>query len=423
MNEKTAEYRNRWWQRVLSTRRRYFFHYLTEAKQFSEISLPQLVRWIFDDFKYVTKWSINIFLQLRAYGFLIRKRYRLPLWQQFTRMSYLAFVLQVDPSHLRGRQLYRPECWRHVKKFTYAHSVSQYQLSVASFPDEILLLQDKFRFYEFCRSKNIYSPEIIGVFRKGQSIWPGNPALILPHNDLIVKHQNGKAGQGINKFTYSAGFFHDGENNRYTVDDLVSLLCKQSLKTNIILQESVINHPEWQRFTSGALATCRIVTGKSPENGSIIPLLCSLRMPVGKAVVDNFSKGGFYSSVDLETGVLTNAIGLKPVNKAFDFENHPDTGQKIAGTVLPFWEDLLEFTVQVHTAFKTIFVGWDIAMTSKGCCVVEGNIGWASRSYESPQKRPLGESVYPELYEKWMEKYSATATKSVNESSVLTPHP
>lgn len=400
--------KNRWWQRINNTRRRYFFQHLRNSKQASGVSFKKLTRWIRDDIVYTTTWGLNIFLQLRAYGAIIKKNHGLSLWQQFTRMAYLAFVLQVDPGHLRGRQLYRLESWKHVDDYTYSHHLSQYHLAELSFPEEVELFEDKFKFFKFCKSHNFHSPNILGVFNNGKIDYPADSPVILPDENIFIKDLNGKAGQGTKKLTYSDGLFRDRENNEFSPDDIMNFLLDYSKNSSVILQNSLVNHSSWQPFTSGALATCRIVTARTPDDNPIIPLICAIRMPVGKADIDNFSKGGFYSAIDPETGILGSTAGLKPVNGAFEFLHHPDTGQKIQGTKLPFWKDVLEFTLEVHSKFRTIFVGWDVCMTAQGCCVVEGNIGWASRSYECPQMKPLRETIYPELYEKWMERYSAS---------------
>jgi len=37
--------------------------------------------------------------------------------------------------------------------------------------------------------------------------------------------------------------------------------------------------------------------------------------------------------------------------------------------------------------------------------MIEGNVTWASCSYEIPFQDSLKNTAYPELFEKWMEKY------------------
>lgn len=406
MNKLAADYRKIWWARVQNERRRYFFQKLGYRKNPGASRLKQIIRWIKDDFLYLKKWGLNILLQLRTYGPIIQKKYGLSKWQQFWRMAYLAFYHQVDPKSIRGRRLYLSESWKNVDDYTYKHDESQYNLAEVSFPEEIKILENKFEFLKFCLSKNIATPQILAIYENGSMSFSADSSFGLPHQNLFIKYLHGKAGQGIKKMKWSDGKFLDNKGNTFTPKELSEVLSKESIKSGIILQDVIENHSSWSGFTSGALATARIVTAKSPDDGSVIPLFAALRMPVGDAYIDNFSKGGFYSGIDLETGKLSIASGLKAANGSFDFTHHPDTGQKVDGEKLPFWKEILEFTRQTHSKFSTIFVGWDISMTKAGPAVVEGNIGWASRSYECPNIKPLRDTNYPILYEKWMEKFS-----------------
>lgn len=398
------DYRNRWRERVLSERRKYFFQKMKTNRSNQRYSLSERFQWLFDDFTYLLKFSLYILLQLRAFGLTIRKNYSLSLWQQFKRMNYLAFYLQVDPNSLRGRRLYLPQSWEIAVTYTYKHDESQILLAQESYPGEVEIFQDKFMFYQYCKDKNISTPEVLAIFEDGEMIWPANHFAEWPRYDLFIKYLRGKAGQGIRKLMWTGAAYRDHIGNKYTVSELSDWLEQESKKSAIILQKVLVNHSAWSDFTSGALATCRIVTAKLPDDGSVIPLFASLRMPVGDKILDNFSKGGFYSGIALDTGIMSSGSGLKPVNGAFEFKIHPDTGKKVEGTKLPYWEDILEFTLQTHSMFKTFFIGWDVTMLEEGPAVIEGNIGWASRSYECPNLKPLIQTDYPVLYEKWMEK-------------------
>lgn len=404
MNKLSADYRNAWWTRIQNERRQYFFQKFGNKEKLGKRDLMQVFRWIADDIRYIKKWGVNILLQLRTYGPIIQKKYGLSKWTQFWRMAYLTFYHQVDPKSIRGRRLYLPESWKYVDDYTYKHDESQYFLAERSFPKEISIFENKFEFLKSCQSNNIATPEILAIFENGSMSFSVDSSFSLPRQNLFIKYLTGKAGLGINKMKWFSGKFSDYNGNEFTPEELSVRLAEESKRSGIILQDVVNNHSSWAGYTSGALATCRIVTAKSPDDGSVIPLFAALRIPVGDALIDNFSKGGFYSGIDLETGKLSAASGLKSVNGSFDFIHHPDTGQKIEGEMLPFWHEILDFTLRTHSKFSTIFVGWDISMTQNGPTVVEGNIGWASRSYECPNMRPLRETEYPILYEKWMKK-------------------
>ncbi|MDX1640122.1 MAG: sugar-transfer associated ATP-grasp domain-containing protein [Balneolaceae bacterium] len=405
MLKNTTDYRERWWRRILQERRQTFVQRIWNRKAGESYNIKEILSWIWEDLKYISTWIPNILLQLRAYGGVIQQKYGLSRIQQFYRLSYLAFYHQVNPTSLRGRRLYLQESWEKVDDYTYMHDRSQFLLAEKSFPDEIEILENKFEFFRFCRSKGISTPEILAIYENGKRVWPEDLKFRLPHKNLFLKSLDGNAGQGIRRMMWSGKTFKDQHEKEYTPEELSDLLAEESKKNGIILQNVMVNHPSWSGFTSGAFVTCRIVTAKSPDDGSVFPLFTTIKLPVGKAYIDNFSKGGFYSGIDKETGKMGLAYGLRPVNGGFNFTLHPDTRQKIEGEKIPFWQDILQFAIHIHSQFNTIFVGWDIGMTENGPIVVEGNIGWASRSYECTHLEPLCNTEYPILYEKWLEKF------------------
>lgn len=62
----------------------------------------------------------------------------------------------------------------------------------------------------------------------------------------------------------------------------------------------------------------------------------------------------------------------------------------------------MDIVTDVHSCFRSIFVGWDVANTEEGFRVVEGNLHWSSRLKEAPSMTPLSETSYPQLYDGWM---------------------
>jgi hypothetical protein len=55
-------------------------------------------------------------------------------------------------------------------------------------------------------------------------------------------------------------------------------------------------------------------------------------------------------------------------------DRHPDTGALISGTELPYWDDVRDVALRSHRAFpERLLVGWDIAITTRGPLMIEGN--------------------------------------------------
>ena len=128
-------------------------------------------------------------------------------------------------------------------------------------------------------------------------------------------------------------------------------------------------------------------------------------MPVGNTDVDNYSRGGMVSAVDTETGSLGKAYCSVPIAGRFEHDNHPDTGRLINGSKLHGWNDLVPFILNLHVNFRSPFIGWDVALTTEGCMVMEGSLYWnPGASYEVSHYLPFTKSKYPEYFERWIGK-------------------
>ncbi len=124
----------------------------------------------------------------------------------------------------------------------------------------------------------------------------------------------------------------------------------------------------------GALNTVRLLMLRD-DNGDAVAVAAIHRFGTAQSVpVDNFSAGGIVSKIDLETGLLSEAISIGPQNRVERHSVHPGTKAPIAGVTVPHWQDVLALTERLGRAFPYLcYVGWDIALTSAGPTVIEGN--------------------------------------------------
>lgn len=136
-----------------------------------------------------------------------------------------------------------------------------------------------------------------------------------------------------------------------------------------ILEEPIRQHPRMGSLHPGTVNTIRVNTVWSEGKPHIFAAV--LRMGT-KGCVDNFhAGGGMGAEIDLKTGVVfTTAVNME--NERFLF--HPVTGTQIVGFHIPHWDKVLELAEKLARMVpKVRIVGWDIAVTEQGCCVVEGN--------------------------------------------------
>ncbi len=96
-----------------------------------------------------------------------------------------------------------------------------------------------------------------------------------------------------------------------------------------------------------------------------------LRVPTeksdGKA---NLHQGGLGIGIDMENGLLTHAYDGQQYH-----ETHPDNNNKILGKKVPFWERLVELSIQTSMAFPLDYLGIDIVLDKTfGPMIMEINV-------------------------------------------------
>lgn len=127
----------------------------------------------------------------------------------------------------------------------------------------------------------------------------------------------------------------------------------------------------------GSLNTLRVVTMVDPEDGEPFVVSAIHRFGTSRsAPTDNVSRGGVRCVVDVETGRLSagKANWVLEDGRFVELEAHPDTGARLAGTVVERWPDVVATLLGVVRRLPfLVYVGWDVAVTEDGLVVVEGN--------------------------------------------------
>jgi hypothetical protein len=114
-----------------------------------------------------------------------------------------------------------------------------------------------------------------------------------------------------------------------------------------------------------------------------------LKVPVGDNITDNFAMGTTGNLIafgDRDHGVLTGARTLDPSGSGLTtIHVHPDTGTRLDGFRIPFWQEALDLAKQAHKSFSEFgFLGWDLALTKDGPKFLEANVWWDPPTY-APQ--------------------------------------
>jgi acylphosphatase len=144
-----------------------------------------------------------------------------------------------------------------------------------------------------------------------------------------------------------------------------------------LIQEIVVQSGDYAVFSPSSLNTVRCLTflGRSGEPEVAA---ASLRMGDGRSVVDN---DGIYCGIDLKTHRLFGP-GLTDDDDGWaveSFERHPVSNVFLPGYQLSRLDDIFAICKLAHQALGgPMTVGWDVAMTDAGPCIMEGNLRWGA---------------------------------------------
>jgi len=198
-------------------------------------------------------------------------------------------------------------------------------------------------------------------------------AFIREHEKLIAKPTDGMCGKGIEKIDTTA--FDSAE---AVYDYLLGI------GRDMELEELLIQHPAVSAIYPEAINTVRTVS--IIKDGEVHIICTYFRIGNNGKHVDNFNSGGMVAPVDEKTGIVKDRAIDK--NKTL-YERHPYTGTEIKGFQFPDWEQAMDL---VRAAAKEVpqmaYLGWDVAFTQNGPCLVEGNDFPGHDIYQLPEHTP-----------------------------------
>lgn len=176
---------------------------------------------------------------------------------------------------------------------------------------------------------------------------------------IIVKRQIGLGGHDINIYSFS-------DMSQSNVFDEIS----QS-KIPLVAEEVVVQRGLLHEFNPSSVNTIRVTTVRVNQDVYI----CHAYLRVGHkgAFVDNVSSGGIRFIVDKDKGLVLSGSTFQQ----FNIENHPDTGIRITGHIIPFWKEIKSFVKRAHLASPPglRLIGWDVCLSDSEISLIEGNTG------------------------------------------------
>ena len=235
------------------------------------------------------------------------------------------------------------------------------------------LVDDKLRTKELALEHAIPVPPLYGVIGTPHDI-RNLDSIVKEHKDFVVKPAHGSQGDGIMVIVDRTrkGFYRTA-GGRIVSPDGMSHHLSNALNgqyslggqpDQVLVEYRVDFDPIFEGITFQGVPDIRIVVYRG------FPIMAMVRLPTkdsdGKA---NLHQGAVGAGVDLVTGrTLTGVVG----NRAVD--EHPDTGEPIAGVVLPYWRDMLLTASRCYDITKLGYLGVDLVLDAgRGPLMLELN--------------------------------------------------
>jgi alpha-L-glutamate ligase-like protein len=234
------------------------------------------------------------------------------------------------------------------------------------------LVDDKVLTKQLAMRAGVAVPELYGVIEINRQL-RDLPALLAQHVSFVVKPARGSQGDGIivvtgrtrSLFRVADGSFLDEEEMTFHVSNILSGIYSLGGQTDKALIEYRVRFdPAFEAITYRGVPDVRIIVFLG------VPVMAMVRLPTrisgGKA---NLHQGALGAGIDMASGrTLTAVWGTSIV------EEHPDTGNPVAGVTIPQWETLLELGARSYEMTGLGYQGIDIVLDrDKGPLILELN--------------------------------------------------
>ncbi len=175
------------------------------------------------------------------------------------------------------------------------------------------------------------------------------------HSEIIAKPLDSMCGEGISFY----------RNNSENVTEVFEKLTN---KDPFIIEEVIQQHPKMSQLNPDSVNSIRIYTLRKDEKAEVMFAAC--RIGSGKRV-DNFHAGGMIVKIDLESGQISSNANNQELES---FTQHPITKTEFIGFEIPYFQEAKEITLKAALRLNNLnYVGWDVAITTNGPILIEGN--------------------------------------------------
>jgi hypothetical protein len=295
----------------------------------------------------------------------VAAEYCIPVSKQLVDLLHIALLHGIPPDDYYDYGLYnRPQ--KQWLEYIYPHELPQWHLvlSAGVRHETLHLMTDKRAFAEQMTKQGIASVETCAFFARGDVAKAGS---VFSGRSLFFKPNTGSQGEGCFALSF------DSETGQYHISDNEDVLAEEDILAEInrrielkdyLVQPLLQNHCLIDDLCGvSKLVNLRLVTGII--GGQPQALFASLLVP---CLAEHNTY--WWLDLDVSAGLLIHRDNVK------SGELHA-LMQGMGGRALPFWQEAVDLCFKAHRLFPDLpSIGWDVALTSSGVKLLEGNFWW-----------------------------------------------
>jgi hypothetical protein len=328
---------------------------------------------------------------------------------------WAAIRYNILPSEYYAYGLWHPDRRINIDNYLYANEAPRL-FKVLNQRSPVDPITDKLAFYELCKAHGIPSPEVLAAFAPTGKLMDFQSGLP-PQHDLFIKARAAGAGVGAERFRWDGALFQSNRGDQLTREDLGGYLANRARKENLTLlvQPALSNHPAIGANPHEALATARLVTGRSID-GDVTPIFCFILFGLSDKIT---AHSNCVTLIDVAKGRLMPAPPQN--NPGMLRYQYRRFGSNDAPT-LPEWDAALRHVKAAHEACSNfVFIGWDVAFTPEGPMILEGNANWSAATHQSLRGEPLGLTKFAEILRMQLNRNGSATTFDSTQNRVVQP--
>ena len=375
--------------------------------------------WILDQFLARPLMSaLRIAPLVMRLGAKVRREYGVPIRRQILDMLRLVLVHGAKPRTYYMTERYREGAMRDAGDLVMRNETKRGLFKAlnrlnAQSGDRTRSLGDKLAFARWCAETGIPHPQPILVVERGAVTWHGESLNDLDR-DLFVKRRRSRGTRGVATYRRTAVFHYMNDKGRsITLAEFFNELVHRSRFERLIAQPFLYNHPTIADLADEALIIFRLMTCLDEDLRPVLTNGYLRLMAKLEPKWDVHPIHEFIAPIDLETGALGQITGDKPECLSDWFDHHPMNGALVAGRIVPFWPELAQLATTAHSVVpERVLIGWDMALTTAGPVILEGNSFPDVLMPQRMSRMPLGHMRIGKLLNFHLDRLEATLVET-----------